>query len=132
VGLGIVTDIQLTDQANVYKIKLKQVQGNFEVGQAYNGEVGSRPFRDTSLMTANGNTIPKEILINESHGIIKSDPTVEIGYSDIGGASFALFNYEHVVVEVDSLTKINVSNKNGDFTFEKTNKSPFLIWEMIN
>lgn len=34
-------------------------------------------------------------------------------------------------VEFDSLTKINVSNKNGDFTFEKTNKSPFLIWEMI-
>jgi len=119
-GSGIVTDIQLTDQANVYKIKLKQVQGIFEVGQAYNGEVGSRPFRDTSLMTANGNTIPKEILINESHGIIKSDPTVEIGYSDIGGASFALFNYEHVVVEVDSLDSFIVEvaysfNKNGRF-----------------
>lgn len=33
--------------------------------------------------------------------------------------------------EFDSLIKLNISNKNGDFTFEKTNKSPFLIWEMI-
>lgn len=34
-------------------------------------------------------------------------------------------------IEFENLTKLNISNKNGDFTFEKTNKSPFLIWEMI-
>lgn len=34
-------------------------------------------------------------------------------------------------IEFDSLTKLNFANKNGDFTFEKTNKSPFMAWEMI-
>lgn len=119
-GSGIVTDIQLTDQANIYTIKLKQVQGTFEVGQAYNGEVGSRPFRDTALMAANGNTIPEEILINESVGQIMTDPTSVIGYGDIGGASYSLFNYEHVVVDVDSLDTFIVEvaysfNKTGRF-----------------
>lgn len=119
-GSGIVTDIQLTDQANIYKIKLKHVQGTFEVDQAYNGEIGSRPFRDQALMTSNGTSIPKEILINESHGKIVSDPTAAIGYSDIAGAPFTMFNYEHVVVEVDSIDSFIVEvafsfTKNGRF-----------------
>lgn len=101
-GSGIVTDVKLTDQANRYIITLKNVQGKFVLDQAYSGETKSRPFRDANLMSANGNIIPNEILINESIGTIKSIPDTTIGYNTIGGAGFELFNYEHVVVEVDS------------------------------
>lgn len=101
-GSGIVTDVQLTDEANKYIITLKNVYGKFELDQAYTGETRSRPFRDADLMASNGNSIPLEILINESLGKIKSIPNTTIGYDNIGGAGFELFNYEHVVVDVDS------------------------------
>lgn len=102
-GTGIVTDIMLTDQANRFYITLKNVTGKFEIDQQYSGETRSRPFRDANLMGANGNAIPNEILINESLGYIRSIPDTEIGYNNIGGAGFELFNYEHVVVDVDSI-----------------------------
>lgn len=102
-GSGIVTDIELTDQANKYTITLKNVYGKFELDQQYSGETKSRPFRDANLMSANGNSIPNEILINESLGYIRSLPETVIGYNNIGGAGFELFNYEHVVVDVDTI-----------------------------
>lgn len=119
-GSGIVTDIKLNNEANTYVITLKHVQGTFVVGQSYVGEIGSRPFRDPELMKANGNRIPQEILINESLGKILSDPTSTIGYNNIGGAGFEKFNYEHVVVEVDSVDSFIIEvahpfNMNGRF-----------------
>lgn len=102
-GSGIVYDVELSEEANMYLVKLKNVYGKFEIGQAFSGETKSRPFRDANLMSANGNRIPNEILINEAIGYIRSNPETEIGYSKIAGAGFELFNYEHVVVEVDSI-----------------------------
>ena len=119
-GNGIVTDIELTDQANRFYITLKNVYGKFEIDQQYSGETKSRPFRDANLMSANGNAIPNEILINESLGYIKSVPDTEIGYNNIGGAGFELFNYEHVVVDVDSIDSFIIEiahpfNKTGRY-----------------
>lgn len=102
-GSGIVTDITLGDTANTYKVKLKNIQGIFVVGQQFSGESKSRPFRDANLMKENGNIIPNSILINESNGFVRSDPSAVIGYDKIGGATLDLFNYEHVVVDVDSI-----------------------------
>ena len=102
-GSGIVTDVDVSDGANKYVITMKNVVGDFVIGQAYNGEIGSRPFRDTELMKSNGNVIPNEILINESLGKIMSHPSTEIGSVNIGGAPFSMINADHIVVEVDSI-----------------------------
>lgn len=119
-GRGVVKSVALGSDANSYIITLVNVAGTFEADQRYNCAVRARKYNDTTLMQNNNNTVGDPIMLNESNGFVRTTPSSVIEINSIGSAPLDKFNYEHVVVEVDTPDSFIVEiahsfNQNGRF-----------------
>lgn len=101
---GYVSDIQLTDTLNVYKISFKNVSGHFEKLQEITFESRKYEYRDLVSMYSTG-VVENNITQNQSTGFIKD---VDISDINLAGADISLFAKEHIIKQVNSIDEVQI------------------------